>query len=119
MADDSQTTDIRTVADLRKALEKFPDDLPVGISVHGHPWYGPCHRDTHGPMRASRTRLHFGDRTTKDIALLHEGGMPKDRYLPTGVDSLARSFPDDPKRRLAIRVLVHVLLCADRLGARI
>jgi len=78
--------DIRTVADLRKALEKFSDDTPVGLSVHGHPWYAPCHRNTHGPMRAVRTRLHFGDGTTKDIALLHEGQLPEDGYLPAAVD---------------------------------
>lgn len=83
----NSSTDIRTIADLRKALEMFPDDCPIGLSVYGHSWFAPCHRGSHGPVRVVRTQLHFSNGTTKDIALLHEGRMPKDGYLHAEVEN--------------------------------
>lgn len=64
-----------TLGDIRKAIDGLPDDMPVGLVVYGHSWYGPCHSGTHGGMQVCV--YQFSDKTP---ILLFAHGEPSDGY---------------------------------------
>lgn len=43
---------VKTVGDLRAAMEGCADDLPLGIVVYGHSYLVPMHGGSHGPLFA-------------------------------------------------------------------
>lgn len=67
---------IQTVRDLREALVRLPDDLPIGLCVYHHSWYSNCHTDTHGSASIDIVRFGSGQK----IVVISAGGRPTDGY---------------------------------------